>query len=612
MTTGFPLGIAGWLQRYASGADLAAELHPLAARMAAADPAIWIRLASACEIDAQIERLVAACERAGSRSAAMAALPLFGVPFVVKDNIDIAGVPTTAACAAYARIAPANATVVGRLLDSGAVWMAKSNLDQFATGLVGTRSPWGSPSSALQPERISGGSSSGSAVAVALGLVPFALGTDTAGSGRVPAGFNNVTGLKPTPGRVSGYGVVPACRTLDCVSVFALLVRDAASVLAVIEGADPLDPLSCFRPTSLPAESTPGVTGALRFGIPDEVELAEIFRDPWSDLLGRLTENGQAPTKLDFRPLHAVGDRLYQGPWVAERLTVVEQLLRTAPEALDPIVRNVISGAHQFSAADAFRSGYELASARQTLNEQVWASCDVLLVPTAPEHPSITEVAADPIGRNSRLGRYTSFVNLLGWCAVAIPAGFTVDGSPFGVTLIAPAGRDAMLAEVADAWQRKWPLPLGATGVLDDGVDCPRPWARHQDSIDIAVLGAHLTGMPLNGQLVQAGARLRSVTTTASQYRLYALANTTPPKPGLLRVVDGGRPIVVEVWTMPATSVGRFLAQIPPPLGLGNLELIDGTWVKGFICEPAGLAGAEDITDWGGWRAWVQRSGVTG
>lgn len=610
MTTALPLGIADWLQRYASGADLAGELHALAARMAAADPAIWIRLASPSEIDGQIERLMSACERAGSRSAAMAALPLFGVPFVVKDNIDIAGVPTTAACAAYARLAPTSATVIARLLDSGAVWMAKSNLDQFATGLVGTRSPWGSPSSALQAERISGGSSSGSAVAVALGLVPFALGTDTAGSGRVPAGFNNVAGLKPTPGRVSTYGVVPACRTLDCVSVFALLVRDAASVLAVIEGADALDPQSCFRPTSLAAEAPLGATGALRVGIPEATELAEMFRDPWSDLLGRLTENGQALTKVDFCPLYAVGERLYQGPWVAERLTVVEPLLRTAPEALDPIVRSVISGAHQFSAADAFRSGYELAAARQTLNQQIWAHCDVLLVPTAPEHPTFAEVAADPIGCNSRLGRYTSFVNLLGWCAVSIPAGFTARGTPFGVTLIAPAGRDATLVEIADAWQRQWPLPLGATGALDDGVDPPRPRVRHQDSIDIAVVGAHLTGMPLNGQLLQAGARLRAVTTTAARYRLYALANTSPPKPGLLRVADGGRAIAVEVWTVPETSVGRFLAQIPPPLGLGSLELVDGSWVKGFICEPAGLAGAEDITDWGGWRAWIKRSGV--
>jgi len=595
------LTIADWRNAYAEGANPAELLHALATRLAATDPAIWIHRATTAQIDTQVERLVAAQAQAGDTHSVLRTLPLFGVPFVVKDNIDIAGVPTTAACAAFAYVAPSSATAVQKLLDCGAVWMGKTNLDQFATGLVGTRSPWGRPSSALQPEYISGGSSSGSAVAVALGLVPFALGTDTAGSGRVPAAFNNIIGLKPTPGRISNHGVVPACRTLDCIAVFALVARDAAAVLAVMEGTDALDPWSDCSPASLPAPSS------LRIGVPAEPDMNPGYRTVWAQVLQQLSTQGHESRSVDFAPLHAVAELLYNGPWVAERHTVVDTLLRDDPDALDPVVRKVIAGATRYTATDAFRARYALQTAKQSLNG-LWQDYDVLMVPTTPEHPLFVEVEADPIGRNARLGRYTNFVNLLGWSAIALPAGMTSAGLPFGITLIAPAGHDALLAEVAIRWQQGFSLPLGATGMMDDGNSPPTAMPKHRASLDIAVVGAHLTGMPLNHQLHQAGARLKSTTTTAACYRLHALANTTPPKPGLERVNDGGSAIVVEVWTMPEASVGGFLAQIPPPLGLGNLELADGTRVKGFICEPAGLEGATDITAWGGWRAWVQSS----
>ncbi|MBK6470715.1 MAG: allophanate hydrolase [Betaproteobacteria bacterium] len=550
-------------------------------------PGVWIHRCPDADWAAQcatLERRLAEVADAGERRRRW---PLLGVPFAVKDNIDIAGAPTTAACPAFEHTATQHATAVRRLIDAGAMWLGKTNLDQFATGLVGTRSPYGRPSCVADATRISGGSSSGSAVAVARGFVAFALGTDTAGSGRVPAGFNGLVGLKPTPGRVSTGGVLPACRTLDCVSVLAHTVDDAALVLAVIEGDDPADDYSAFAPG--PAR----LPERLRLGVPRQalLDAAIGYDSAWRQALAHARSLGHEPVEIDFTPLHAVAALLYEGPWVAERHAACRAIFDHQPEALDPTVRSVIGRALAFGATDAFDGAYRLQALRRAL-APLWDSVDALLVPTAPTHPTFDDVDADPVGVNSRLGTYTNFVNLLGWCALAAPAGRTPAGLPFGVTFIGRGGHDVALLHAARAWLGETARPTGRTPAV-------------QATLPLAVVGAHLSGLPLNGQLTERGATLREATTTAPHYRLYALPGTTPPKPGLQRVADGGAAITVEVWDLPLTAVGGFLALIPPPLGLGSLQLADGRHVHGFLCEAHALAGATDITAFGGWRAYL-------
>jgi allophanate hydrolase len=580
-------GLAAWRTLAASGDALLPALQ--AARRRAQAPelaAAWIHL---CPEDAWAAQLRTLCQRLADTpdpAARQARHPLLGVPFAVKDNIDIAGQPTSAGCPAFAHRAERSASVVQRLLDAGALWLGKTNLDQFATGLVGTRSPYGRPASVADAARISGGSSSGSAVVVAAGVVPFALGTDTAGSGRVPAGFNGLVGLKPTPGRVSCAGVLPACRTLDCVSILAHTVDDAAGVLALIEGPDPADAYSAFAPgpARLPAR--------LRIGVPaaPDLDTALGYDQAWAAALQRLRDEGHRLEPLDFGPLHAVAALLYDGPWVAERHSVVQDLLAQQPQALDPTVRRVIERAAGLSATDAFRALYRLQGLRSSL-AALWQGLDLLLVPTAPTHPTFAEVDADPIGVNSRLGTYTNFVNLLGWCALALPAGRTAGGLPFGVTAIAPGNSDAALAAALRHWTATDapPLPTPATEPL----------------LPVAVVGAHLSGLPLNGQLLERGATLLETTTTAPHYRLYALPSTRPPKPGLLRVSDGGAAIALEVWALPQRALGSFLALIAAPLGLGSVELADGRRVHGFLCEAHAVADAPDVSAFGGWRAYL-------
>ena len=598
-----PTTASDWLTAYAGGASPRALLGAWAARLARTPLApAWIARASAAQIEAQIAALEARAAALPDRAALLRALPLFGVPFAVKDNIDVAGLPTTAACPAFAATPAAHATVVARLVAAGAVWAGKTNLDQFATGLVGSRSPYGRPASALAADRISGGSSSGSAVVVARGDVAFALGTDTAGSGRVPAGFNNIVGLKPTPGRVSCAGVVPACRSLDCVSIFALTVDDAARVLAAIEGPDDADAYSAWHPGPAAFGATP--SQPLRVGVPAAPVFSGDagFRDVFERAVARLGALGHCVVQIDFGPLHAVADLLYSGPWVAERHAVVQALLDAQPDAFDPTVREVIAGARGHSATDTFRAQYRLKAAQRDA-ALLWRDVDLLMVPTAPGHPRHAEVDADPIGVNSRLGTYTNFVNLLGWCALALPAGFTHGGLPFGVTFIAPGAADAALVRFGRTWQQALALPLGATQHAF-AVDTPPPAGpASAPTLPIAVVGAHLSGLPLNSQLVERGATLREATRTAPCYRLFALPDTVPPKPGLVRSEsDGGAAIAVEVWDVPQAAVGSFLALIPPPLGLGSIELADGRWVHGFLCEAHAVAGARELTGFGGWR----------
>ena len=595
-----PLTLDDWLAAAPAAGGSWAPMWAAHARISATPTPDYLHVVPAATLQARLAALDAqalGCDSATLRRK----LPLLGVPFVVKDNIHIAGAPTTAACPAFEHIAEHTATAVQRLLDAGAVWLAKTNLDQFATGLVGTRSPYGAPASTYSAAHVSGGSSSGSAVAVSRGDVPLALGTDTAGSGRVPAGFNHIVGLKPTPGRVSAAGVVPACRSIDCVSIFALTVDDAARALAVMEGADAADAYSRFSPgpASLPARLRVGVPATLPAGMDPAYVTA------FEQACGQARALGAELVQIDFAPLDAVAALLYAGPWVAERYAVIGELLQEQPEAVDAVVRSVVSAATAYSAADAFKAQYRLRELAQ-LAARVWQQCDVLLVPTAPGHPTHAQLAAEPVQANSRLGVFTNFVNLLGWCALALPASVTPAGLPFGVTFIAPADHDTALADLGRRWAAQVGQPLGATQAAFSLANSPpSPWPAHAPSLRLAVVGAHLSGLPLNGQLLERGARLHACTTTAPHYRLHALPGTTPPKPGLLRVAQGGHAIALEVWEMPQSQLGSFLALVPAPLGLGSIELHNGEQVHGFLCEAHALADAADISALGGWRAYL-------
>jgi allophanate hydrolase len=534
--------------------------------------------------------------------------PLYGIPFAVKDNIDVAGLPTTCACPEFAYTPDSSATVIARLEAAGAVPIGKTNLDQFATGLVGTRSPYGIPSSAFDPEYVSGGSSSGSAVAVASGLVSFSLGTDTAGSGRVPAGFNNIVGLKPTKGFLSASGLVPACRTQDTISIFALTVADAAKVMASASGYDAADAYSRKPPRPFAVEAPPA---NLRVGIP--ADGLEFFGDVEAERLyrasvTRLAESGASIVEFDFTPFRAAARLLYQGPWVAERLAAIRSFAESKPEALHEVVGSIILNAARLSAVDAFEGFYRLAALTREAEAQ-WAAMDVMLLPTSGTTYKISELLADPIQLNSNLGYYTNFVNLMDLSALAVPAGFRPNGLPFGVTLVGRAFDDGRLAAISDALHRALPeLRLGATpGKLGDTKPAiPDASGR----IAVAVVGAHLSGQPLNVQLQERSARLIKTARTTPGYSFYALAGTTPAKPGLVFDGEGAGGIEVEIWEMDDAAFGSFVALIPPPLGIGTLKLADGSLVKGFVCEPYAIRGATDITSYGGWRAWLSRAGT--
>ncbi len=501
--------------------------------------------------------------------AAQSSGPLAGLTFAIKDNIDLADLPTTAACPAYAYQPEANAPVVQKLIDAGAIPIGKTNMDQFATGLVGTRSPHGACSCVFDARYISGGSSSGSAVAVAKGLVDFSLGTDTAGSGRVPAAFNGLIGLKPTRGLLSIQGVVPACRSLDCVSIFAKDCDLARRALHVVSNS-----------------KTSDSSGAFRFGVPAANQL-EFFGDDeaaslYAKAIAIAESAGGQRVEIDFSPFRAAADLLYSGPWVAERLAAIRGFMETHADEMNPVVRQIIAGGAKYTAVDAFEAQYrlqELCSAAAT----EWARMDTMLLPTTGTIFTHDEVAADPIGTNTKLGYYTNFVNLMNLAAVAVPAGFRANGLPFGVSFIGPAFSDDALLSLADRF--------------------------HRGTILVAVVGAHLTGQPLNWQLTQRGARLVRTCKTARGYRLYALDATLPPKPGLVRDdAFEGPGIEVEVWSIAADKFGGFVAAIPPPLGIGSATLEDGEVVKCFICEPYAIAAATEITHFGGWRAYLAKS----
>ncbi|HUO00936.1 MAG TPA: allophanate hydrolase [Bradyrhizobium sp.] len=558
------------------------------------DPAIFISLRDENGAIAEAEALAA---KDPSR------LPLYGVPVAVKDNIDVAGLPTTAACPAFAYSPVRDATPVARLRAAGAIVIGKTNLDQFATGLVGVRSPYGIPRNPLREDLIPGGSSSGSAVAVSAGLVPLALGTDTAGSGRVPAMLNNIVGLKPSLGLISTSGVVPACRTLDCVSIFALTTDDAIAALGVMTGHDAADPYSRHRPlapvTAFPAN--------LRLGVPRNGQLIffgdKASEQAYGDALDRWAALGATLVEFDLEPFYETARLLYEGPWIAERYLVIRDLLASSPDAIHPVTREITIAGARLTAADTFRALYRLQTLR-AISEATFAELDAIVLPTAPTTYSTEQVLANPIELNSRLGTYTNFVNLLDLCGLAVPASIRADGKPFGITLLAPGGMDAELASLGRVFHAETELGVGSKHLPQPPL-APLPATPGSGEIAIAVVGAHLSGMALNGELTSLGGRLLEATKTAPDYRLYAL-NTTPAKPGMLRVEAGaGTPIELEIWALSAEAFGKFVAAIPPPLSIGTVRLADGRNVKGFIVEAADVGRAKDISSLGGWRAFA-------
>lgn len=530
-------------------------------------------------------------------------LPLWGIPYVVKDNIDVAGMPTTAACPDFEYMAEADAFVVAKLRAAGAICLGKTNLDQFATGLVGVRTPYPVPRNAIDPEIVPGGSSSGSAVAVANGFAAFSLGTDTAGSGRVPAALNSIVGLKPTLGALSASGMVPACRTLDTISIFALTVADAWAAFQVAAAYDESDAYS----RTIAAPQLVEAPAALRIGIPTGDSLVAfddgVQEAAFRQTVSALEEQGATIVELDFEPFYAVARMLYEGAWVAERVAAVGDRLTEKPETLHPTTRAILEPGLTLSAVDAFRGQYRLKELEGACRGAL-CGVDLLCVPTFPAFVTLDEIAADPFGPNAMLGTYTNFVNLLDLCGIAVPTGTRDDGRPSSVTLLALSGRDALAAAVAatieegamgaTSWQR--PDPALPAGQPADG------------ELAIAVCGAHMSGLPLNHQLTDLGGRFLHSTLSASEYGFYALAGGPPARPGMVRQQQDGAAIELEVWALPKAGVGTFLAGIPAPLGLGTVKLEDGTSVKGFICESAGLDGATDITGFGGWRAYLAGS----
>ena len=563
---------------------------------------IWITRLTAVQLLPHLERL----DRHAPDE-----LPLYGIPFAIKDNIDLAGVPTAAGCAAFAYTPERSAFVVQRLIDAGAIPIGKTNMDQFATGLVGTRSPepWGACHNAFNTDYISGGSSSGSAVAVALGLVSFSLGTDTAGSGRVPAAFNNIIGVKPSRGLLSMEGVVRACRSLDCVSIFALTTDDANAVLEQAAVFDPQDDYARHNPFAnnrrhygLPPES-------FRFGVPRPAQL-NFFGNTSAQTLyqtsmAQLQALGGEKVEVDFTPFLEAARLLYEGPWIAERFVAIEDIITQRPEALLPVIRNIIGGARDKTAVDSFKAEYRLQHYRRRARA-VLDSVDFLLTPTTGTLYTIAEVQAEPTKLNSNLGYYTNYLNLLDCAAVAMPAGFLDNGLPWGVSFVAPAMQDRKLLSYALRWQQALRLPLGTLDTIAESIATRA--IIHADKIPLVVCGAHLTGLPLNWQLTERGAVLLQRTTTSPHYRLYALPGGPPHRPGLVRDPHQGARIEVEVWAVPTEQLGSFVAAIPAPLAVGKVELDDGRWLSGFVCEPYGVQTAQEITRLGGWKAYLQQA----
>ena len=586
MTTPLDLGVHALRTAYRAGTlDVRQVVEEVLKRIAhAGEDKVWISRPT----DSALRDRAAALE---ARRGEFDRLPLYGIPFAVKDNIDVAGMATTAACPGFAYEAKESAEVVRRLTDAGAIVIGKTNLDQFATGLVGVRSPYGVPRNPFNADYIPGGSSSGSAVAVSSGLVSFSLGTDTAGSGRVPAGFNNIVGLKPTPGLFSSEGVVPACRSLDCVSVFALCCADANAVLGV----------ACTP------RATPAIGKTFRFGVPAPLEFFGdgAYAALYAQAIETLKALGGTEVEFDYAPFRDAAQLLYSGPWVAERTAAVGAFIESADDKAEvwPTTRQIVLGGRAYSAVDAFEGQYRLAALKARAAVEM-EGLDFLALPTAGTIYKVADLVREPVLYNSHLGHYTNFVNFFGLSGLALPVGFRADGMPFGVTLIGRAFAERALLAFGVRWQRAVPLPLGRTASQLPPADTDPAVA--EDRVSIAVVGAHMSGLPLNGQLTELGGRLERAGKTAPVYRLYALPGGPPQRPGLVRVADNGGAIELEVWSLPSDRVGAFATKIPAPLGLGTVALADGSGVLGFLCESYAVSSARDITSLGGWRAYMK------
>ena len=547
------------------GGPVAAAQAALNAIEAFADPALFIT-----RVPAEIVL---------ARAAELPEGPLRGLPFVVKDNIDCAGLPTTAACPDSAYIPTEDSPAVARLLAAGALLLGKVNLDQFATGLVGVRSPYGTPRNALLPDHIPGGSSSGSATAVASGIAAFSLGTDTAGSGRIPAAAQGLVGLKPSLGLVPTRGAVPACRSLDCISVFATGVADASAVLQVMAGPDAADPYSRAAPAGWQAAGAPSMG---RVAVPQAEQLVFDTADDaarFDAAIARLETLGASIHRVDIAALLDVAKRLYEGAWVAERTEALRDRVEHKPDTLHPITRAILQGGLSKLTVDAFADFHAAAQAR-LFARRIFDAADALLLPTHPGLPTLADLEAAPIAANSRLGTYTNFVNLCDLAALAVPNGRRGDGVPCGITFVGPAFAEATLAGLGAAF-------MGEVAA---------------DEIALFCIGAHMSGLALNHQVLRHGGRFVNAARTTAEYRLFDLG----ARPGMLRVADGGVVILGEIWAIPAATLGPFLAEIPPPLGFTRVRLEDGTTPLGFIAEPAGVAGLLDIPASGGWRAHLE------
>jgi allophanate hydrolase len=589
MTSVLDLGVHALRAAYNAGAlTVRQTVEEVLARIAqAGDDKVWISRLP----DEALRDIAAALD---ARRNEIETLPLYGVPFAVKDNIDVAGIDTTAACPGFAYTPEKSAVAVQRLIDAGAIVIGKTNLDQFATGLVGVRSPYGVPRNPFSADHVPGGSSSGSAVAVSAGLVSFALGSDTAGSGRIPAGFNNIVGLKPTPGLISTEGAVPACASLDCISVFALSCADANAVLDAVTTP----------------KTTPPVGKSFRFGVPKPLEFFgdEAYARLYAEAVEKLKAMGGTAVEFDYAAFRDAAQLLYNGPWIAERTAAVGAFLEEVHEGAGvwPETRQIILGGREYSAVDAFEGQYELAELKAAAAAEM-KGLDFLALPTAGTIYTVAQLRHEPILYNSHLGHYTNFVNFFGLSALALPSGFRPDGLPFGITLVSEPQAERALLAFGARWQRAVALPLGKT-------QSKLPSEAHdpvvaEDRVSIAVVGAHMSGLPLNGQLLELGGRLECATTSAPIYRLYALPGGPPFRPGMVRTADGGGAVELEIWSLPTTSVGAFLSRIPAPLSIGTVLLADGSSVLGFLCESHATAGAHDITASGGWRAYLKSLG---
>lgn len=562
------------------------------------DHKIWIHVLSESEQAPYLEQL---------QDKGPATTPLWGIPFAIKDNIDLAGIPTTAGCEAFAYTPEKNATVVDKLIQAGAIPIGKTNLDQFATGLNGTRSPWGACKNAFKPEYISGGSSSGSSVAVALGLASFSLGTDTAGSGRVPACFNNLVGVKPSRGLLSSTGMLPACRSLDCISIFTLDLDDANQVLSVAEGQDESDSFSRKNPFLNQSRQFGRHSGTLTIGRIPDTELKffgdDAYEHAYKNTITALSDDDTIRfVNIDYSAFDEAAKLLYEGPWVAERYLATQPLIDDAPESIFPVVRGIIEQGKSPKATELFKALYRLQELKVRCDSQM-AELDCIMTPTAGRCFTIAEMLEEPVLRNSQLGHYTNYMNLLDYAALAVPTQMTDEGLPFGITLVGPAMSDRYLLSIANRIEPLFKLNIGFSDI--PRLPTPQNPVRASSTVDIAVCGAHLSGLPLNWQLQERGATLKQRCKTANKYCMYALPGGPPKRPGLIKDAQSSCAIDIEIWRVPTEELGSFIAAIPAPLGIGKLELENGSEVSGFICEPYAVEGAKDISDFGSWKNYL-------